>query len=64
MVDLCHLFHAINKNKLEAVKLLEKNGVVMVYGDGDGGEAEFSEAVRCGLLEIVKYYCEKVAKRR
>lgn len=62
LFDPCPLVHAIQKGKLEAVKLLEKNGFIMV--SGDGGENEFTEAIHLGHLDIIKYYCEEVAERR
>lgn len=62
LFDPCPLCYAIKRGNLKAVKLLEQNGVVMVCGDG--GKAEFIEAIYHGHLEIVKYYCEEVVHRR
>ena len=62
LFDPCPLHHAITVGDLQVVKLLEKNGFVMV--SGDGGECEFTEAIYSGYMEIVKYYCEEVAEKR
>lgn len=61
LFDPCPLQYAISRGELEAVKILEKGGVVMVCGDG--GHSEFFEAIASGNLEIVKYYCEEVMER-